>query len=47
MRKELKKLLQEFLEETESSRTEYSSEHDIPTIKAPTFADLINWLNLE
>ncbi len=44
MKEKIKKIIEQFLKETESQRTELSEEHDIPSIYEPTFQDFINWL---
>lgn len=47
MYKEIKILLEDFVRETESRRTELSEDHDIPSVRKPTFVDFLEWLNIE
>ena len=44
MKEEIKKLIEEFIEDTSWDRTKISDDHDIPTEREPTFEDFINWI---
>lgn len=45
MKEELKKILEDFIEETQDKRTHDKGDHN-ESISSPSFQDLLEWLEL-